>query len=94
MCRLNSQFGIFGIRTSRKYAMQDVVLIGGDNKALDGEPHLPSIVSGKDISEIPCGHAEDHLLALADLALQGEIGLEVVYCLSENSGPVDGVDGP
>lgn len=73
--------------------VQDVVLVGGDDELLGGETHALGEPTGQDVAEVTGGNDESHLVVVAGGLGQGEVGVEVVGDLSQDTGEVDAVDG-
>ena len=75
---------------------QDVVFVGGDDEALDGEAHALGDVAGEDVTEIARGHAKGRrrrwAAALRLIAVQAGVG--VIENLRQHPRPVHRVHRP
>lgn len=69
---------------------EDVVGVRGDDEFPTRKTELLGVVSSEDVSEVSCGDDELDFGG----GREGEVGVEVVDDLSEDSSPVDRVDGP
>jgi hypothetical protein len=77
-------------------SVEDIVLVSRDNKLVDGETHAGGKVSSEDVAKVSCGDDKADLVADLEVGVlsgEGEVGVEVVDDLGEDSGEVDGVDG-
>ena len=81
-------------------AREDVVRVRRDHESLRGQPHALRVVAREDVPEIASGDdvLERHggelggCEGFGELMREVEVGFEVVDCLGEDAGPVDGVD--
>ena len=88
--------GLLGVAARLPEAVEDIVLVGGDDELVDGETHAEGEVTGEDVAKVARGNDEADLVADVEgflLACKREVGVEVVDCLSKDTGPVDGVNG-
>ena len=70
--------------------VQYVVFIGGNNQAVDRQTHLAGNMAGADIAEVAAWYAEADFFIIARSGI--EITGKVIYDLSDDTAPVDGVD--
>jgi hypothetical protein len=84
------------VLSSLPESIKDIVLVSCDNKLVDGKTHASGKVSGEDVAKVSGGDDEADFVADLEgggLLGEGEVGVEVVDDLGEDSGEVDGVDG-
>lgn len=89
--------GLLLVTTSLEKAVENIVLVGGNNELVDGETHTKGEVTSENVAKVSGRNSEADLVAELEgrglLAEEGEIGVEVVDSLGENTSPVDAVDG-
>ena len=73
-------------------AGEDVVFVGGEDEASDGEAHALGVPAGEDVAEVAGGDGELDGAGAGGFH-DAEGGIEIVDDLAEDAGPVDGVDG-
>ena len=71
--------------------VEDVVLVGGQHETTDRQAHRSRDVAGADVAEVAGRHGEVDDIVVARRRL--EVPGEVVHDLSQQTGPVDRVDG-
>ena len=71
---------------------QHVVAVGGADELPHGHAHLPGVVAGQDIAEVPGGHTVVDLLPQPDLTGVQEVavGGDIVDHLGQDAAPVGG----
>ena len=70
--------------------VEDVVGIVGCNETLHRQTHHLAEQSGRDVAEISARHAYHQLVSLTELLHLG-IGVEIVKCLRQETGHIDGI---
>jgi hypothetical protein len=81
------------VGSSAPEAVEDVILVRGADELVNGETHALGEVASEDVAKVSGGDDETRLCGGGEALLEGEVGGEVVGCLGEDAGPVDGVDG-
>ena len=82
----------FGVDAGIVEASEDVVFVGGEDEAADGEAHALGVPAGEDVAEVSGGDGELDGASAGGIH-DAEGGMEIVDDLAEDAGPVDGVDG-
>ena len=72
-----------------KEIIEHIVFVGGDDKAIDWQPHLTSNVTGANIAKIARWYAKADFFVIA--CGDGKIGLKVINDLRKDTAPVDRV---
>ena len=92
---LGAKNSMFLVSSSLEESVEDVILVGRDDKSFNGETHLFSVVASEDIAEIACGHNELDAggCVFGEGGEEREVRVEVVCYLGKDAGPVYGVDG-
>lgn len=87
--------GVLLVVPAAPEAVEDVVLVGRDDELINREAHALGEVAGEDVAEVAGRDDEADLVGgvVGGALLEGEVGFEVVGCLGQDAGPVDGVDG-
>lgn len=93
---LGGRRGLLLVLAGRPEPVEDIVLVGRDDELVNGQAHAEGEVASEDVAKVARGHDEADLVAKLEgfggLG-EGEVGVEVVDDLGEDTGPVDGVDG-
>ena len=84
--------GAAGVDAGVEEAGEDVVLVGRQDEAADGQAHALGVPAGQDVAEV-AGRDGELDVGGVGFVLDAEGGPEVVDDLREDARPVDGVDG-
>ena len=80
---LGAKNSMFLVPSSLEESVEDIILVGRDDKSFNGETHIFGVVASEDVAEIACGNNELDAggRVFGEGGEEGEVRVEVVCYL-------------